>query len=118
MASLKILWETALVFCLCSLSLVSSHSRKYTTPNVTRLTDQFTKIAIESGFSKRFGAPNILVNGSIAKLTLDKSSGNKTLLISVLYMFPLFFPDNIYIFCKLLTKDILYMNTLSIVLFK
>ncbi|CAH8251828.1 unnamed protein product [Arabidopsis lyrata] len=72
---MKIMWETAVVFCLCSLSLVSSHSRKFTTPNVTRLTDQFTKITIENGFVRRFGAHNIQVNGSLAKLTLDKSSG-------------------------------------------
>lgn len=74
--NMKILWETAVVFCLCSLSLVSSHSRRFTTPSVTRITDQFSKIAIENGLSKRFGAHNILVNGSLAKLTLDKSSGN------------------------------------------
>lgn len=100
--NMKILWETAVVFCLCSLSLVSSHSRKFTTPNVTRLTDQFSKIAIENGFSRRFGAHNIQVNGSLAKLTLDKSSGNTTLLNSVLFLFPLF-SDNLYIFDKLLT---------------
>ncbi|CAN7134444.1 probable xyloglucan endotransglucosylase/hydrolase protein 33 [Brassica rapa] len=73
--NMKILLETAVVFCLCSFSLVSSHSRKFTTPNVTRVTDQFSRIAIESGFSKRFGDHNIIINGSLAKLTLDKSSG-------------------------------------------
>ena len=74
--NMKIMWETAVVFCLCSFSLVCSHSRKFTTPNVTRLTDQFSRIAIESGFSKRFGDHNIIINDSLAKLTLDKSSGN------------------------------------------
>jgi len=109
---MKIMWETAVVFCLCSLSLVSSHSRKFTTPNVTRLTDQFSKIAIENGFSRRFGAHNIQVNGSLAKLTLDKSSGNKNLHCSVLnILFPrlfiflmikpeflsVYYPQNLYI---------------------
>lgn len=102
---MKIMWETAVVFCLCSLSLVSSHSRKFTTPNVTRLTDQFTKITIENGFVRRFGAHNIQVNGSLAKLTLDKSSGNITLHCSVLFLFPLF-SDDMYIFDKLLTSYI------------
>jgi len=123
------MWEIAVVFCLCSLSLVSAHSRKFTTPNVTRLTDQFSKIAIENGFSRRFGAHNIQVNGSLAKLTLDKSSGNKNLHCSVFnILFPrlfiflmikpeflsVYYPQNLYIYvCEYLYIISTYLQELG-----
>ncbi|XP_010544004.1 PREDICTED: probable xyloglucan endotransglucosylase/hydrolase protein 33 [Tarenaya hassleriana] len=71
-----IIIRATLVFCLCSWAqMVSAHSRKYTTPNVKRLTDYFSRISIDEGFSQRFGTQNIQINGTAAKLTLDKTSG-------------------------------------------
>ena len=61
---------------LCLATLVSSH-RPYTTPSVTRLTDSFPRVQVDSAFSKTFGAKNIqfLSNGSTVTLALDKISG-------------------------------------------
>ncbi|KAH1198149.1 putative xyloglucan endotransglucosylase/hydrolase protein 33 [Glycine max] len=62
---------------LCLATLVSSH-RPYTTPSVTRLTDSFPRVQVDSAFSKTFGAKNIqfLSNGSTVTLALDKISGS------------------------------------------
>lgn len=60
--------------------LVSCHSRQYTPPSVTRLTDLFPHVSINNSFSKGFGVSNIQLagNGFMASLSLDKSSGNIT----------------------------------------
>lgn len=62
---------------LCLVTVVSSHSRRYTTPSVTRLTDSFPRVPVDQAFSKVFGASNVkfLSNGSTATLALDKISG-------------------------------------------
>jgi len=58
-------------------TLVSSHSRPYSPPSVTHITDSFPHVPIESAFSNAFGASNVkfLSNGSMATLALDKISG-------------------------------------------
>ncbi|CAB4295018.1 unnamed protein product [Prunus armeniaca] len=57
--------------------LVSSHNRYYTSPSVPRLTDAFPRVPISNGFSKAYGGSNIqVINGSMATLALDKSSGS------------------------------------------
>ncbi|OMO78197.1 Glycoside hydrolase, family 16 [Corchorus capsularis] len=62
----------------CMSSLVSSHNKHYTTPSVPRLTDLFSHVSIDKGCSYAFGGPNIklLNNGSMATLSLDKTSGS------------------------------------------
>ncbi|KAK6277081.1 hypothetical protein POUND7_017404, partial [Theobroma cacao] len=62
----------------CMTSVVSSHSRHYTTPSVPRLTDLLSHVSVDTGFSKFFGGPNIKLinNGSMATLALDKTSGS------------------------------------------
>uniref|UniRef100_A0A2N9GPP6 Xyloglucan endotransglucosylase/hydrolase n=1 Tax=Fagus sylvatica TaxID=28930 RepID=A0A2N9GPP6_FAGSY len=57
--------------------VVSSHSR-YTPPTVAHLTDYFPHVTIDQGFSKFFGGSNIqlISNGSMANLALDKTSGS------------------------------------------
>lgn len=71
----KLVFTSLLVLCLSI--LVSAHDRRYTTPNVTRLTDLFPHVSISNSFSKAFGAPNIQLigNGAMATIALDKSSG-------------------------------------------
>ncbi|XP_021809690.1 probable xyloglucan endotransglucosylase/hydrolase protein 33 [Prunus avium] len=65
------------VLILCMAVLVSSHNRYYTIPSVPRLTDAFPRVPISNGFSKAFGGSNIqVINGSMATLALDKSSGS------------------------------------------
>jgi xyloglucan:xyloglucosyl transferase len=70
----KILLSVLLIFCMTV--LVSSHSR-YTPPTVAHLTDYFPHVTIDQGFSKFFGGSNIqlISNGSMANLALDKTSG-------------------------------------------
>lgn len=72
----KLVFSAVLVLCMSV--LVSSHSRRYTTPSVTRLTDLFPRVSINNSFSKAFGASHIQLtgDGSMANLALDKSSGN------------------------------------------
>ncbi|GKV22857.1 hypothetical protein SLEP1_g32676 [Rubroshorea leprosula] len=62
----------------CMTFMVSSHSRQYTPPSVPRLTDLFSHVSVDQGFSKAYGLQNIKVfnNGSMATLTLDNSSGS------------------------------------------
>ncbi|PKI42701.1 hypothetical protein CRG98_036983 [Punica granatum] len=57
---------------------VSSHSRHYTAPSVTRLTDLFSHVSIDQAFNKVFGASNIqlMSNGSSAYISLNKTSGD------------------------------------------
>uniref|UniRef100_A0A803PEU1 Xyloglucan endotransglucosylase/hydrolase n=1 Tax=Cannabis sativa TaxID=3483 RepID=A0A803PEU1_CANSA len=76
-------WQTQLPFSvllfLCITALVSSGSiRHYTPPIVTHLTDLFPKIPVSDGYSDFYGDSHIKLtsNGSIATLTLDKSSGS------------------------------------------
>ncbi|KAL4639132.1 hypothetical protein ACB092_03G195800 [Castanea dentata] len=71
----KILFSGLLVFCMTL--LVSSHSRPYSPPSVVHLTDYFPHVSIDQGFSKSFGGSNIqlISNGSMANLALDKTSG-------------------------------------------
>ena len=71
----KILYSGLLVFCMTI--LVSSHSRPYSPPSVAHLTDYFPHVSIDQGFSKSFGGSNIqlISNGSMANLALDKTSG-------------------------------------------
>ncbi|XVF44026.1 hypothetical protein PTKIN_Ptkin02bG0087100 [Pterospermum kingtungense] len=59
-------------------SVVSSHSRHYTTPMVPRLTDLFSHVSVDKGLSNSFGEPNIKLinNGSMATFALDKTSGS------------------------------------------
>ncbi|KAH0991645.1 hypothetical protein GBA52_003128 [Prunus armeniaca] len=65
------------VLILCMAVLVSSHNRYYTSPSVPRLTDAFPRVPISNGFSKAYGGSNIqVINGSMATLALDKSSGS------------------------------------------
>ncbi|KAL5177604.1 putative xyloglucan endotransglucosylase/hydrolase protein 33 [Glycine soja] len=72
----KLSFSCLLILCLAT--VVSSHSRPYTTPSVTRLTDSFPRVQVDSAFSKTFGAKNIqfLSNGSTATLALDKITGS------------------------------------------
>lgn len=64
------------VLILCCMSLLVSSDRRYTSPSVPRLTDVFTRVSIDRGFSKVFGGSNIqIINGSMATLDLDKNSG-------------------------------------------
>ncbi|KAL2344318.1 hypothetical protein Fmac_005603 [Flemingia macrophylla] len=67
-----------LVLILCLATVVSPHSRTYTTPSVTHLTDYFPGVPVDRAFSKAFGASNVqfLSNGSMATLALDKISGS------------------------------------------
>ncbi|KAL5759792.1 hypothetical protein ACOSQ2_018630 [Xanthoceras sorbifolium] len=68
-----------LVFFSCmTAQLVSSHDRHYSPPTVSRLTDLFPHISVGQGFSTFFGGTNVklLNNGSMATLSLDKSSGS------------------------------------------
>lgn len=77
------LWQQQkLLISICLLILflatvVSPHSRPYTTPSVTRFTDSFPRVPVDGAFSKAFGASNVkfLSNGSMATLALDKISG-------------------------------------------
>ncbi|XP_021895860.1 probable xyloglucan endotransglucosylase/hydrolase protein 33 [Carica papaya] len=79
---MALIWQNNLLLVLLSLfcmaMVVSSHDRHYTTPNVTRLTDYFSHVSVNQAFSNFFGGKNIQVisNGSMARLALDKSSGS------------------------------------------
>lgn len=55
-----------------------SRGAVYRPPNVERLTDCFSHVSVNQGFSQAFGGSNIraTTNGSTADLILDKSSGN------------------------------------------
>ncbi|KAJ0037386.1 hypothetical protein Pint_23010 [Pistacia integerrima] len=68
------------LFFFCITTLVSSNtaSRHYTPPAVAPLTDLFTPLSVDQGFSAFFGGPNIKIinNGSMASIALDKSSGS------------------------------------------
>lgn len=81
---MALIWQNNLLLVLLSLfcmaMVVSSHDRHYTTPNVTRLTDYFSHVSVNQAFSNFFGGKNIQVisNGSMARLALDKSSGHKS----------------------------------------
>ncbi|KAK2354872.1 putative xyloglucan endotransglucosylase/hydrolase protein 33 [Trifolium repens] len=72
----KLLFSFLLILCLTT--FVSSHSRPYSTPSVTHLTDSFPHVPIQSAFSNAFGASHVkfLSNGSMATLSLDKISGS------------------------------------------
>ncbi|XP_027347546.1 probable xyloglucan endotransglucosylase/hydrolase protein 33 isoform X2 [Abrus precatorius] len=76
------LWQQKLhllyLLILCLATVVSPHSRPYTTPTVTHLTDSFPRVPVDGAFTKTFGASNIqfLSNGSMATLALDKISGS------------------------------------------
>ncbi|XP_048322840.2 probable xyloglucan endotransglucosylase/hydrolase protein 33 [Ziziphus jujuba] len=63
---------------LCMSILVSCHSRHFTPPIVTRLTDLFPHVSINNSFYKGFGVSNIQLtgNGFMATLSLDKASGS------------------------------------------
>ncbi|XP_044494373.1 probable xyloglucan endotransglucosylase/hydrolase protein 33 [Mangifera indica] len=67
-----------LLFCLTPLVFSHSVSRHYTPPSVTPLTNLFTHVLIDEGFSTFFGGSNIKIinNGSMAAIALDKSSGS------------------------------------------
>ncbi|CAK8561663.1 unnamed protein product [Lathyrus sativus] len=67
-----------LILSLTTLVSVSSHSRPYTIPTVSHLTDSFPHVTIDSAFSNAFGASNVkfLSNGSMATLALDKITGS------------------------------------------
>lgn len=71
----KLVLSALLIFSM--LKIVSSHNKRYTPPSVTRLTDFFPYVSIANEFSQFFGASNIhlTANGSMATLSLDKSSG-------------------------------------------
>ncbi|KAE9597990.1 putative xyloglucan:xyloglucosyl transferase [Lupinus albus] len=71
------LWHLLIILCLLA-TLVSPHSRPFTTPTVTRFTDSFPHVKVDSTFSKAFGDSNIqfLNNGSMATIALDKISGS------------------------------------------
>ena len=71
----KILFSGLIVFCMTI--VVSSHSRPYSPPSVAHLTDYFPHVSIDQGFSKSFGGSNIqlISNGSMANLALDKTTG-------------------------------------------
>ncbi|XP_061372336.1 probable xyloglucan endotransglucosylase/hydrolase protein 33 [Gastrolobium bilobum] len=74
---LKLLFSHLLILCLAA-TLVSPHSRPFSTPSVTHLTDSFPHVPFDHSFSNAFGASNIkfLSNGSMATLALDKISGS------------------------------------------
>jgi len=57
---------------------VSARGRPYTTPKVKSLTNFFSQVRIDQGFSTVFGLPNIklLNNGSSVNLALDKNTGS------------------------------------------
>ncbi|KAJ7953637.1 Xyloglucan endotransglucosylase/hydrolase [Quillaja saponaria] len=71
----KLFLSGLLFFCMAI--AVSSHSRQFTTPNVSRLTDFFPRVPIDHVYSKYYGGSNVqlISNGSMATLVLDKSSG-------------------------------------------
>ncbi|XP_051148395.1 probable xyloglucan endotransglucosylase/hydrolase protein 33 isoform X2 [Andrographis paniculata] len=67
-----------LLLILCSLEEVHSRGPIYTPPEVERLTDHFSRIQTNQGYTVSFGAPNVRLtnNGSGADLSLDKTSGS------------------------------------------
>lgn len=69
----------SLFSCLLTSSLVSSHSRYYTPPSVSRLTDLFPHVPISNGYSTGFGGSNVKLinNGSMATISLTKESGEE-----------------------------------------
>ncbi|XP_058758684.1 probable xyloglucan endotransglucosylase/hydrolase protein 33 [Vicia villosa] len=71
-------FHLVLILSLTTLVSVSSHSRPYTIPSVTHLTDSFPHVTIQTAFSNAFGAKNVkfLGNGSMATLALDKITGS------------------------------------------
>ncbi|MED6143662.1 putative xyloglucan endotransglucosylase/hydrolase protein 33 [Stylosanthes scabra] len=75
----KLLFSPLLVTTFCLLvNLVSSRTRPFTPPTVTPFTNSFPRVPIDRAFSNAFGASNVnlLSNGTIATLALDKLSGS------------------------------------------
>ncbi|CAL5197049.1 unnamed protein product [Lathyrus oleraceus] len=74
----NLLFSFLLILSLTTLVSVSSHSRPYTIPSVSHLTDSFPHVTIQTAFSNAFGASNVkfLSNGSTATLALDKITGS------------------------------------------
>ncbi|XP_057948917.1 probable xyloglucan endotransglucosylase/hydrolase protein 33 [Malania oleifera] len=62
----------------CLVVDASSGSKRYTPPPVPRLTDRFSRVPVDQGFSEFFGGSHIKLmnNGSYANLILDKISGS------------------------------------------
>lgn len=88
-----------LLFCLTPLVFSHSVSRHYTPPSVTPLTNLFTHVLIDEGFSTFFGGSNIKIinNGSMAAIALDKSSG-KILCLSLFHQLTQLFQTHICFF--------------------
>lgn len=63
---------------------VSSRGAVYTPPNVERLTDRFSHVSVNRGFSQFFGGSNIHLknNGTYVDILLDKTTGNLYLIVS------------------------------------
>lgn len=76
-------FHLVLILSVTTLVSVSSHSRPYTIPTVTHLTDSFPHVTIQTAFSNAFGAKNVkfLSNGSMATLALDKITGKFTVFL-------------------------------------
>ncbi|KAK9277744.1 hypothetical protein L1049_007291 [Liquidambar formosana] len=72
----NVFFPALLVFCLTV--EVLARNGPYTPPNVTRLTDRFSHLSYNRGFSEFYGGPNIqlISNGSIVNIKLNKSSGS------------------------------------------
>uniref|UniRef100_A0A5B7BGY2 Xyloglucan endotransglucosylase/hydrolase n=1 Tax=Davidia involucrata TaxID=16924 RepID=A0A5B7BGY2_DAVIN len=73
----RLLFLSLLIFCNIIVE-VSSRGAYYTPPKVPPLTDRFSHISINQGFSESFGHSNVhlMNNGSTANLILDKASGS------------------------------------------
>lgn len=63
---------------LSTIVAVSSRGAVYTPPNVERLTDRFSHLPVNQGFSLFFGGSNIRLknNGSSVDILLDKTTGS------------------------------------------
>lgn len=66
------------ILALCNIIHAYSRGPVYTPPGVERLTESFSRLSVNQSYNVFFGGANVQItgNGTGAKLSLDKSSGD------------------------------------------